>query len=258
MTNTSKNGSLAFLAELATSAETKRPVYESSNAQFDTRTSVFSECRSRACWPTLGDLHISFPGSSSVTGTQSGPLRHSNSSNHITRAEPSAATANHYNTRSSKKKPRKASPITHIRSSPQLKTKRKELMDRAIKIPSLDNSPANDRQLLVLRMVYDEITMYPSEAWMVLVAVIIRRAFKQVKNWFSNERQKNKVGEVVSIQTEDGERLRIRPEALAVCEQWSDQFFEEVVMVHNFKILRQMRWEADRAAGTLTGAMLRF
>ena len=54
-------------------------------------------------------------------------------------------------------------------------TRRKELMDKASKIKSLDNSPVNERQLLVLRMVYDEITMYPCESWMVLIAIIINR-----------------------------------------------------------------------------------
>lgn len=49
------------------------------------------------------------------------------------------------------------------------------MVDKAKSISSLDNSPANDRQLLVLRMVYDEITMYPSDAWMAIIAMIIRR-----------------------------------------------------------------------------------
>lgn len=48
-------------------------------------------------------------------------------------------------------------------------------MERALRIKSLENSPVNDRQLHVLRMVYDEITMYPSEAWMVLIAIVINR-----------------------------------------------------------------------------------
>jgi hypothetical protein len=56
-----------------------------------------------------------------------------------------------------------------------LKARRRECMERALRIKSLENSPVNDRQLHVLRMVYDEITMYPSEAWMVLIAIIINR-----------------------------------------------------------------------------------
>ena len=57
----------------------------------------------------------------------------------------------------------------------QMKARRKELMDKANKIKSLENSPVNDRQLSVLRMIYDEITMYPCESWMVLVAIVISR-----------------------------------------------------------------------------------
>jgi len=121
-------------------------------------------------------------------------------------------------------------------------------MERALRIKSLENSPVNDRQLHVLRMVYDEITMYPSEAWMVLIAIVINRAFKQVKNWFSNERQKQKVGEVVSVRTDTGEKLRLRAQALQLCQDWSDSFFEEVIMVHHFKVLRRLRWKETQLA----------
>jgi IS4 transposase len=48
----------------------------------------------------------------------------------------------------------------------QMKARRKELMDKANRIKSLENSPVNERQLSVLRMIYDEITMYPCESWM--------------------------------------------------------------------------------------------
>ncbi len=57
----------------------------------------------------------------------------------------------------------------------QMRARRKELLDKAKKIRSLENSPVNERQLSVLRMIYDEITMYPCESWMVLVAIIIHR-----------------------------------------------------------------------------------
>jgi hypothetical protein len=57
----------------------------------------------------------------------------------------------------------------------QMKMQRKELLEKATKIKSLDNSPVNERQLLVLRMVYDEITMYPCESWMVIIAIVIQR-----------------------------------------------------------------------------------
>jgi len=122
-----------------------------------------------------------------------------------------------------------------------MKRKRQELYDRAIKIKSLDNSPVNERQLLVLRMIYDEITMYPSESWMVLIAIVINRSFKQVKNWFSNERQKNRNGESTQFETEDGDKIRLRVPILETCQEWSDAFLMEVLMIHNFRIVCQSR-----------------
>jgi len=78
----------------------------------------------------------------------------------------------------------------NLKSRMQMKLKRQELLQKATKIKSLDNSPANEHQLLVLRMVFDEITMYPCESWIVLIAIIIRRAYKQVKNWFLTNARK--------------------------------------------------------------------
>src|SRR6266545_2595870 len=72
-----------------------------------------------------------------------------------------------------RKKSRKAE--LDVTAKMQMKTRRKDLMDKANKIKSLENSPVNERQLSVLRMIYDEITMYPCESWMVLVAIIIHR-----------------------------------------------------------------------------------
>jgi len=111
-------------------------------------------------------------------------------------------------------------------------------MEKASRIKSLDNSPVNERQLLVLRMVYDEITMYPSESWMVLIAIVIHRAYKQVKNWFSNERQKNRTGESISLETEEGDKIRLRTAVYLTCQDWSDAFFEEVVMIYNYRVQR--------------------
>jgi hypothetical protein len=53
-------------------------------------------------------------------------------------------------------KPHKASRL-HIKSKPELRVRRKELMDRACGIKSLENSPVNEQQLFVLRTVYDEV-----------------------------------------------------------------------------------------------------
>jgi hypothetical protein len=57
----------------------------------------------------------------------------------------------------------------------ELRARQKENLARATRIKSLENSPVNDRQLSVLRMVYDEITMYPSEPWMALLAIALHR-----------------------------------------------------------------------------------
>jgi len=72
-------------------------------------------------------------------------------------------------------------------------------------------------------------------------------AFKQIKNWFSNERQKNKGGEVVLANTDLGDKMRLRPAALQLCQEWSDAFFEEVVMIYNYRTLRSLRWDDAQA-----------
>jgi len=129
----------------------------------------------------------------------------------------------------------------------ELRQKRIKLLERAKKINSLDNSPANDRQLHVLRMVYEEITMYPSEPWVAILAIIIHRSFKQVKNWFSNERQKRGTGEDAPVVSSAGDKIRVRPISYKACQDWSDEWFEEVVMIHHYRILCNSRWQAGRA-----------
>jgi hypothetical protein len=132
--------------------------------------------------------------------------------------------------------------MRQIKLKQQMRARRQRYMDHALRIKSLDNSPVNDHQLYVLRMVYDEITMYPPESWMVLIAIVIRRAFKQVKNWFSNERQKNKEGKSMRSETVEGDKVRLRPLALQqCCPQWSDAFFEEVIMIYDYKVLTHLR-----------------
>ncbi|KAF7339613.1 hypothetical protein MSAN_02175800 [Mycena sanguinolenta] len=138
-----------------------------------------------------------------------------------------------------------------LKPSPELKVRRKELMDRACGIDSLSNSPANDCQLHVLKTVFDEITMYPSEPWLALMAVILHRSLRQIKNWFSNERQKHRWGDVVSTQMNTGERLRLRPSAIDLCEQWDDAFFEEVIMIVNYRTTRRLQWERMQALNKL-------
>ncbi|KAF8213225.1 hypothetical protein K438DRAFT_1564755 [Mycena galopus ATCC 62051] len=143
------------------------------------------------------------------------------------------------------KSPKSSRP--HPKQSPELKVRRKELRDRACGIDSLSNSPANDCQLYVLKTVFDEITMYPSEPWLALMAIILHRSLRQIKNWFSNERQKNRWGDVVSTHTDVGERLRLRPSAIELCDNWSDAFFEEVLMIVNYRTARRLQWERTQA-----------
>ncbi|KAJ3803422.1 hypothetical protein GGU11DRAFT_6009 [Lentinula aff. detonsa] len=120
--------------------------------------------------------------------------------------------------------------------------RRKEVLARALRIKTVENSPVNEQQYRVLRMVYDEITKYPKDNWIAIVAVVIHRSFAQVKHWFSNERQKNKSGETIDWHNELGEKIRVRPMAIELCEQWSDEFFENVVMVYNFKSFKLLHW----------------
>jgi hypothetical protein len=99
-------------------------------------------------------------------------LTHSNYSNDMPQPDPSFVP---FIRHKSGRRTRKTTEL-HLKGRMQMKTRRKELLDKAIKIKSLDNSPVNERQLLVLRMVYEEITMYPCESWMVLIAIIINRS----------------------------------------------------------------------------------
>lgn len=64
-----------------------------------------------------------------------------------------------------------------------------------------------------------------------------------MKNWFSNERQKNRTGKVISVETGDGDKVRLRPLAIQAFQEWSDKLFEEVVMIHNYKVLQNSRQE---------------
>lgn len=183
------------------------------------------------------DIHISSPRNSSI-----GPLRHANVCHFpsdISSSSPSPPR------RKTAKRPN-PDHLLQIKYKQQMRAKRQSLLDKATKIRSLDNSPVNDHQLLVLRMVYNEITMYPPESWMVLLAIVIRRAFKQVKNWFSNERQKNKEGRSIRSQTKEGDKVRLRPMALQHwCPEWSDAFFEEVIMIYDYKVLMDLRVSND-------------
>ncbi|KAJ7630773.1 hypothetical protein FB45DRAFT_916524 [Roridomyces roridus] len=164
-----------------------------------------------------------------------------------------ASYPRHLRPRKAAHKPLKGSRVTVKKSKPELNARRKELLDRAYGIKSLENSPVNEQQLFVLRTVYNEITMYPTEPWLALMAVVLHRSLRQVKNWFSNCRQKNGSGEAMCSDTltDVGERVRLRPSAIELC-QWSDAFFEEVIMILNFRTARQLHWERTRASNQCT------
>ncbi|KAG1749827.1 uncharacterized protein EDB91DRAFT_1109888 [Suillus paluster] len=151
------------------------------------------------------------------------------------------------------------------RAQNERETRVRELKKRALVIPSTGKTPATSRQRLVMQMVYDEITPYPDEAWVSQLGVIINREYHQVKNWFSNQRQKdardsrqhtpqpttpaNLEASLCKI-TCDGRDLRLRTAALDSCksEDWSDAFFDEVVMIYNFRLLAKHSQEEARAA----------
>ncbi|KAG9314222.1 hypothetical protein JVU11DRAFT_5009 [Chiua virens] len=140
----------------------------------------------------------------------------------------------------------------------------RDLKTRALAIPSTGKTPATVRQRMVMQMVYDEITPYPDEAWVSQLGIIIHREYHQVKNWFSNQRQKDARDSRQSPQpsastnlesslckiTCDGRDMRIRTSALDVCaaDEWSDAFFDEVVMIHNFRLLAKQSQDEARAA----------
>jgi len=171
----------------------------------------------------------------------------------------------------SKSIPKKALKKTHLitaasKASRSREARIREIKQRALKIRSTGNTPATEQQRLVMLLVFNEITPYPDESWLSILSVLIDREYHQVKNWFSNQRQKdsranreNAVSPTTLASslrkiTCENRVLRIRPSALECCtaEEWSDQFFEEVVMVHNVKILMKLR--RLEAAMALEGA----
>jgi len=246
-----KRGPLHFLAYVALDAQTpddcpSNPSPSATGIQntprlsYETPPYTFSSSPGQ-CVPSL---HISCGRPPSDAGSEPTPLIRSTSTSSTLPSE-SAPVQSRHNMKTRKKCSTRDSPI-HGRAKEETLARRRERLERATKIRSLDNSPVNDEQLTVLRMVYDEITMYPSESWMVLIAIIIRRSFKQVKNWFSNERQKNRVGEMVSVYTEEGDKMRLRLKAFEFSEQWSDCLIEEVAMVYHYLVTQSYRRKKQR------------
>ncbi|KAF9056539.1 hypothetical protein BJ165DRAFT_1434319 [Panaeolus papilionaceus] len=241
--HTTKSGPLLLLASVVSMHSDEPFTNDSDNISVASSSSSPSPRTRRSsslppCLPDVASLHIPCANPSEVSESEASPLKHLNTPNHITGSDSHFVPFIRHHSR---RRTRRTNDI-HLKAKLHLAARRKELLDKATKIKSLDNSPVNERQLMVLRMVYDEITMYPCESWMVLLAIIIHRAYKQVKNWFSNERQKNRTGESVPFETEDGDKVRLRATALSVCQEWSDAFFEEVVMIYNYRIQRNSRF----------------
>ncbi|KAL0951428.1 hypothetical protein HGRIS_008120 [Hohenbuehelia grisea] len=239
---------------LATVAAEQTRMHDDSDDTGDEATSSSSASSSGAVdYPSPppdfdNHLHITCAKGASPT-SPSKPLKQSHMSNSI--PTPPSSSPGLDRSKQHRMKTRGARSKTVVSISYDRKRKQQEVKERALKIKTVENSPVNQRQLLVLRMVFDQITMYPSETWMAIIAVTIRRALKQVKNWFSNERQKQhdkREEDVVRMISAEGEKLRLRPIAVSSCgaDEWSDAFFEEVVMIYNIKTSNKLRSDEAR------------
>ncbi|KDQ63451.1 hypothetical protein JAAARDRAFT_189027 [Jaapia argillacea MUCL 33604] len=62
------------------------------------------------------------------------------------------------------------------------------LKDRAMKIRAA-KATVNEWQFATLKFVYECITPYPDDKWISHIALVLKRNYPQVKNWFSNRRQ---------------------------------------------------------------------
>jgi hypothetical protein len=51
----------------------------------------------------------------------------------------------------------------------------KAVIDEAMRIKSVNNSPVNPTQLRLLQAVFYKITKFPSEYWIAVIAILIRR-----------------------------------------------------------------------------------
>jgi len=119
----------------------------------------------------------------------------------------------------------------------------KAVIERAQKIKSVGNSPVNSSQLRLLQSVFYNITKFPSDYWIAIMAVLIKRNFSQVKTWFSNQRQHVRAEQVkrelppdpiISATTAEGVIIKFRQEGLKLATgwEWSDDIFEGTVSLH--------------------------
>jgi len=113
---------------------------------------------------------------------------------------------------------------------------REQIKELALSGHMTIEGPANPYQLAVLAYVYWKITPYPSESWRACIAIAIGRTAAQVKNWFSNQRQRlardrPETHNVDLVEVQVGRRaVRLREGAVcALCDiesEWSVAGFE--------------------------------
>ena len=173
MTSSLSQSPLHFLAHVicattTTSSPNITPISSSSSADLPCSRVPSAP---RSLFQGVASLHIPCHKTEAIY-TEKRPLKRSHSSNQLSHVGTQFVPFIRHKPGSRTRK----SAELQLKSRMQMKLKRQELHQKATKIKSLDNSPANEHQLLVLRMVFDEITMYPCDSWMVLIAIIIRRS----------------------------------------------------------------------------------
>jgi len=138
----------------------------------------------RSSCPPQDALSLQLGYSSPVSDPDSPPqpLRQSNAPNQLPGAKRRATSP----ARRKTNKKHSSDAMIQLKHKHAIRARRQLLMERAMRIKSLDNSPVNDHQLRVLRMVYDQITMYPPESWMVLIAIVIRRCVSFTYHFFQS------------------------------------------------------------------------
>ena len=171
-----QQGPLHFLAHVICATDSASTSSRSSTPMSSSSSLDLSRCHipssSRTPFQGVASLHIPCKKTEAISDIGKRPLKRSNSSNQISHVDTHFVPFIRHKLGGRTRR----SAEVNLKSRMQMKVKRQELLQKATKIKSLDNSPANEHQLLVLRMVFDEITMYPCESWMVLIAIIIRRS----------------------------------------------------------------------------------
>ncbi|KII93768.1 hypothetical protein PLICRDRAFT_404522 [Plicaturopsis crispa FD-325 SS-3] len=140
-----------------------------------------------------------------------------------------------------------------------------ELYIRAHTINWIKKKKFRSSQLDMLNMVFYEITPYPPNSWIGVLAVIVHANYEAVNIWFGNTRQrlaKNRgededtlMSQMVCVSCPAG-NLRMRPIALRSTkpEDWTDSWFEEVCMIWNFRLQVRRRAAMAEDSGSASGS----